>query len=108
MIDHSNKMKCCPFCGELHRLKIWDTGFGIARIIECPNCQTLFVSQWKYSTQELIDRWNRRCNHTDTYLCDPSKNTRCKKTNCFENGGECYETMHREFAKTPNGGGKEK
>ena len=103
MIDNTNKMKCCPFCGELHRLKIWDTGFGIARIIECKNCQTLFVSQWKYATQELIDRWNRRCNqtdtNTDTYLCDPSKNKNCIKTNCLKTAENamklCTESLQR-------------
>lgn len=25
-------------------------------------------------------------------MCDPNKNTRCAKTECFLNGGKCYLT----------------
>lgn len=31
------------------------------------------------------------------YPCDPEKNTLCKKTNCFMNGGECRRTTHEEY-----------
>lgn len=30
------------------------------------------------------------------YECDPKKNKKCKKTNCFENGGPCYSTFDEE------------
>lgn len=33
------------------------------------------------------------------YLCDPNKNTECRKTGCHLIGGLCYHTTHAEFAK---------
>lgn len=35
---------------------------------------------------------------TPAYLCDPKKNESCKKTNCYENNGSCYMTIHEENA----------
>ena len=35
------------------------------------------------------------------YTCDPLKHTKCKKTNCYIVGGNCYLTTHREFALNP-------
>lgn len=35
------------------------------------------------------------------YVCDPEKNTACRKTNCHINGGPCTHTKHLEFAKQP-------
>lgn len=32
------------------------------------------------------------------YLCDPDKNTECKKTSCFRNGGPCFSTEDETFA----------
>ena len=32
------------------------------------------------------------------YKCDPNKNTECRKTGCFENGGECEMTTNEELA----------
>ena len=37
------------------------------------------------------------------YRCDPSKHKECKKTNCFERGGECDATTHKEYAVQENG-----
>ena len=34
------------------------------------------------------------------YFCDPSKNTECRKTGCYENGGPCRHTTHAEYADT--------
>ena len=31
------------------------------------------------------------------YECDPSKNTKCRKTNCKERGGPCSETTEPEM-----------
>ena len=31
------------------------------------------------------------------YRCDPEKNTECKKTSCFLNGGPCKFTTKEEF-----------
>lgn len=33
------------------------------------------------------------------YMCDPEKNTKCKKTGCYINGGGCRRTRRAEFAK---------
>lgn len=34
------------------------------------------------------------------YKCDPEKNTECKKTDCYINGGMCDGTTHAEYART--------
>lgn len=26
------------------------------------------------------------------YICDPDKNTKCPKTNCYKNGGQCFHS----------------
>lgn len=33
------------------------------------------------------------------YPCDPKKNKDCKKTACYEKGGECRLTLNPEYAK---------
>ena len=38
---------------------------------------------------------------TARYLCDPTLNIACKKTQCFLNDGPCKHTTHIEFAKQP-------
>ena len=35
------------------------------------------------------------------WLCDPLKNTSCKKSCCFLNGGRCYQTVFERFAMDP-------
>lgn len=35
------------------------------------------------------------------FICDPSKNKLCHKTNCHINGGPCIHTTKLEFAKQP-------
>ena len=35
------------------------------------------------------------------YVCDPSINTECRKTNCWINGGPCRHTRQLQFAKQP-------
>lgn len=35
--------------------------------------------------------------HDDLYLCDPEKNTQCRKNECYINGGECHLTSRKEF-----------
>lgn len=37
-------------------------------------------------------------NGTVLYKCDPSKNEKCQKTFCTENGGECEMTPSEEFS----------
>lgn len=36
------------------------------------------------------------------YLCNPIKNSACKKTNCFLNNGPCMHTTDIDFAQDPN------
>ena len=33
------------------------------------------------------------------YKCDPNKNIRCRKTNCYMYGGACKYTFDRRFKK---------
>ena len=33
-----------------------------------------------------------------TYFCDPDKNTECRKTACFKNGGPCQMTFNKSCA----------
>lgn len=35
----------------------------------------------------------------NTVKCDPSKNTDCRKTECYVNGGPCKRTTKRECRK---------
>lgn len=35
--------------------------------------------------------------HDDLYLCDPEKNTQCRKTACYINGGECHLTSQKAY-----------
>lgn len=32
------------------------------------------------------------------YKCDPNKNKKCTKENCYINGGECELTTNRDYA----------
>lgn len=36
---------------------------------------------------------------SDLYLCDPDKNTECKKTACYRNGGECTHTVYKKYRR---------
>jgi len=40
------------------------------------------------------------CERKAMYECDPDKNTECRKTNCYINGGECHLTARAEFQRT--------
>ena len=37
--------------------------------------------------------------HDDLFPCDPDKNDRCNKTNCYRNGGDCYLTQFEDYRK---------
>ena len=37
-----------------------------------------------------------------TYKCNPEKNTKCLKTHCHINGGECEHTTQKEYAIEEN------
>lgn len=51
-----NKLKPCPFCGA--EIKVWEpAGFGVVRVLECPNCHVRFVFPWN---DKIAEHWNRR------------------------------------------------
>ena len=35
--------------------------------------------------------------HDDLYLCDPEKNTKCRKNECYIYGGKCHLTSQKAF-----------
>lgn len=35
----------------------------------------------------------------DLFPCDPDKNDRCNKANCYRNGGDCYMTQFEDYRK---------
>lgn len=37
--------------------------------------------------------------HDGLFPCDPDKNTKCKKSGCYRNGGDCYMTQFEEYRK---------
>ena len=37
--------------------------------------------------------------HDTLYDCDPEKNTKCPKTHCHINGGDCRLTTHRKYRR---------
>lgn len=45
------------------------------------------VKKFDVYTAEMYD---------DLFLCDPEKNTKCRKTGCYINGGECHLTSQKE------------
>lgn len=45
------------------------------------------VKKFDVYTAEMYD---------DLFLCDPEKNTKCRKTECYINGGECHLTSQKE------------
>lgn len=57
-----NELKPCPFCGN--SVELWETGFGVVKVIECKTCNVRFVFPWHKDTKkELTDAWNRRANN---------------------------------------------
>lgn len=53
-------LKPCPFCGE--KVVLWETGYGVVKVIECINCNVRFVFPWSQAENnvELRELWNRR------------------------------------------------
>lgn len=54
------ELKPCPFCGN--EVEIWDTGYGVVKVIECKCCNIRFVFPWNKAEtmRELAYIWNRR------------------------------------------------
>lgn len=45
----------------------------------------------------------RKAHFQALYYCDPEKNTECKKTDCYMNGGYCRRTTRRDCAVLDGG-----
>lgn len=56
-------------------------------------------SKYAFYLKMLLEDWKAENEKLYLYLCDPNKNTECRKTGCHLTGGICYHTTHAEFAK---------
>lgn len=56
-----------------------------------------FIAMCRSESVPLYD--SVTVNLSDLYLCDPDKNTECKKTACYRNGGECIHTVHEKYRR---------
>lgn len=52
-----NKALKCPFCGG--QCKLWETDFGVVRVVECETCKIRIVFPWNITNTEIFDFWNR-------------------------------------------------
>jgi hypothetical protein len=91
MIDR----KVCKGCGT-----IYNGGLG-----NCPKCHSMFwMSEKKAEAlQKIPEGWQPvelSCpvEGKTLYLCDPARNTECRKSDCRVNGGDCYATHNIEYA----------
>lgn len=55
-----NGLNPCPFCGN--SVVVWETGYGVVKVLECKTCDILFVFPWSKAEtgKDLADLWNRR------------------------------------------------
>lgn len=53
-----DELKPCPFCGS--PVVLWDTNFGVVKVIECKNCGVRFVFKWSNDNTDLKELWNKR------------------------------------------------
>ena len=75
-------------------------------IVICDKCHKEFEISKEMVMTDLVRKivWCPHCNeelYLDLYKCDPEKNKDCKKTGCYKNGGPCFATWNREYAKEP-------
>ena len=48
-----------------------------------------------------MEKFNIGDTSSNLYICDPNKNTECKKTDCLYLGkGYCYRTTNKKFSKS--------
>lgn len=62
----------------------------------CPNCGAKMDEPAPEAAEIINDGTYSAGN---LYECDPEKNTECRKTGCYINGGECRHTTHAEYAR---------
>ena len=67
---------------------------GKGKASYCENCyQELIGINAKLQT--TINKYKENA----LFICNPDKNTKCKKTNCYINGGDCNQTTDIAFMK---------
>ena len=72
---------------------------------ECLHCGKGKASYCENCYQELIginaklQTTINKYKENSLFICDPDKNTKCKKTNCYINGGYCNKTTDIAFMK---------
>jgi hypothetical protein len=81
------KVYRCTACGE----PFWTNPPGY-----CPNCGAK-MDEPAPGAAEIINDGTYSAG--DLYECDPEKNTECRKTGCYINGGECRHTTHAEYSR---------
>lgn len=60
-----SELKQCPFCGN--DITVWQTGFGIVKVIECKICKIRFVFPWYKAGKDLADAWNMRASEKEKH-----------------------------------------
>lgn len=56
----ADKLKPCPFCGEVHTVeRMQDLHWGALDAISC-NSRTLMTAYHGESVEKMVDRWNSR------------------------------------------------
>lgn len=48
---------------------------------------------------ERLEKENKELKEKAFFMCDPSKNKKCKKTSCHINNGECMLTTDMRYSK---------
>ena len=61
-VNTGDTLESCPFCGN-KELKIWNTNYGVASIVECAGCTTLFVFPFYRKGVQLKEFWNKRAKY---------------------------------------------
>lgn len=59
---------------------------------ECSECGTIEHVKTEWTMCPV-------CGAKSFYKCDPRKNSRCRKGGCYETGGSCELTVHKEYEK---------
>jgi hypothetical protein len=88
--------KCPGDCGICMAADDYDPSVPCGLIKEAPTIEAMYngIAIFR-NDREPIDHADDR----GFYECDPKKNTECRKTGCYINGGECSHTTHKEYRR---------